>query len=126
MNINYGLVTRFAQWLLAAGHDSHSASQLLGAAANRSQMVGKRIQMAWDNADLTREQLKAAFNEDEIADLFTIPLKPDPKYDYTRADRTRKRRRILDEKAMGLGFKSLSDMMTQWKNGVIKIKVEGR
>lgn len=124
MNINFPLVIRFAQWLLATGHEPHSASRLLQAAQNESQMVGKRVSMAWDNAGLSREALDKAFNEDEIAGLFTIPLKPDSNYDYTRADRTRRRREILDEKARGMGFKSLSDMMTQWKNGQIHIVVE--
>lgn len=121
MNINFQLVIRFAQWLLANGHEPHSASRLLQAAQNGSQMVGKRIEMAWNNADLSKEALDAAFNEDEIADLFTIPLKPDPNYDYTRTNRTRRRREILNEKAKGLGFKSLSDMLTQWKNEEVKI-----
>lgn len=124
MNINFPLVIRFAQWLAAAGHEPHSASQLLGAAKNESQMVGKRVMAAWDNSGLTREQLEAEFNEDEIADLFTIPLKPDPNYDYTRANRTRRRREILDGKARGLGFKSLSEMLTKWKNEEINIVVE--
>lgn len=124
MNINFPLVIRFAQWLLVTGHEPHSASQLLRAAQNEKQMVGKRVEMAWNNADLSKETLDAAFNEDEIADLFTIPIRPDPNYDYTRTNRTRRRREILNEKAKGLGFKSLSDMLTQWKNGGIKIVVE--
>lgn len=124
MNINYELVIRFAQWLMATGHEPYSASQLLGAAKNESQMVGKRVMAAWSNSGLTREQLEAEFNEDAIADLFTIPLKPDPSYDYTRSNRTRRRREILNEKAQGLGFKSLSEMLTKWKNEEVSIEIK--
>ncbi len=124
MNINFPLVIWFAQWLISTGYEPHSAFQLLRAAQNQSQMVGKRVMAAWDNSGLTREQLEAKFNEDEIADLFTIPLKPDSNYDYTRADRTRRRRKILDEKAQRLGFKSLSEMLTKWKNEEVSIEIE--
>ncbi len=124
MNINYDLVIRFGQWLLPRSLDSHSASRLLQAAQKGSQIIGKHIEMAWDNAGLTSLELKSAFNEDEIADLFTIPLKPDPSYDYTSTQRTRRRREILNEKAMALGFKSLSGMLTQWKNDKITIEVK--
>lgn len=122
--INYELVNRFAQWLMPISRDPHSATQLLQASRNKSAMVGKRLLVAWGNAGVTREQLESAFNDDEIADLFTLPQLPNERHDHTRTSRTRKRRQQLDAKAQALGFDSLSNMLTKWKNGEIELDIK--
>ena len=45
-------------------------------------------------------------------------------HDATRTERVNRRNEQLDEKARELGFEGLSQFLTAWKNGEIKITVE--
>lgn len=124
MNINKKLIKRFAVWLMVEGRDPNSATQLIAAVENNSPMVGKRIPLCWDNSGLKKSDLDAEFNEDEIAEIFSIPDRFDPNYDYTRVNRSSRRQKILNEKAISLGFEGLSDMQTRWKNGDFEIAIK--
>lgn len=45
-------------------------------------------------------------------------------HDNTRTERVNRRNDELDRLAQGLGFEGLSQMLTAWKNGEVKIIVE--
>jgi len=45
-------------------------------------------------------------------------------HDTTRTERVTRRNEELDNLAQGQGFESLSQMLTAWKNGQIKITIE--
>jgi len=47
-------------------------------------------------------------------------------HDSTRTERVNRRNEELDQLARGLGFDSLSQMLTAWKNGEIRLAVERR
>lgn len=124
MKINKPLVIRFGRWIMTNSPVPRDGENIINATNNDSPVIGARIKLALSNAQIDREQLLAEFNQDELSDLLSIPDKYDPNYDYTKTQRSAKRREILDGKAKALGFDSLSQMLTKWKNDDIEIEIK--
>lgn len=68
------------------------------------------------------EELRAANKPVDITLL--VRRRYNRLHDKTRTERVNRRNEELDAMAQGLGFDSLSQFLTAWKNGEIKITVE--
>lgn len=76
----------------------------------------------YPDANIDREAAQAA------GESFDITLWARRRYnrlhDSTRTERVQRRNEELDKLAQGLGFDGLSQFLTAWKNGEVKIFVE--
>ena len=60
------------------------AEKLIAAASNNSGIIGARIDAVISNGQISHEELEQAFSAEEIEEIFSIPRKYDPNYDYTK------------------------------------------
>lgn len=122
MKYNNDLIIRFGQFIVQSGN-AHDGINLMSAAKNNSAVVGGRIKLALKNTAIDETVLHNEFTKDELSEIFEIPETLTPDYDYTKRERTANRQSQLNSMAQELGFDGLSQMLTAWKNGEIKITV---
>jgi len=126
--INEESVIMFANYIRATADNAAARADaekiLLLVSQGRYGTLARRIDIALSNSRLTHQDLLEVFSEDDLADIFDIPYgRRADNYDYTSTRRARNRRAILNDKARALGFDSLSEFETAWKNDVIQVAV---